>query len=302
MQRLPLVLILVFTATLGAAELPTFNPLFDFPVRDTCVCLGPDGCYYLTGTTGHPTWWQTNEGIRVWKSRDLKTWEPLGLVWSFEKNATWQKGRTGKDGKLRRAIWAPEIHYFKGTFWLAYCVNYGGTGVLRSTSGKGEGPYEDVKPDGSLTGEIDASLFVDDDGKVYFVFQNGKITRFKDDMSGLAEPPRLLKPANAKHVGFEGAFLAKIAGRYHLICAEFSGVGKSRTYDCMAASADKLDGLWSEPYLAIPHGGHNMLFRDKDGGWWSTFFGNDATAPFGERPAILPIAVGSDGRIRPAIR
>ena len=93
--------------TASAAELPDIKPLFDYPVRDTCICLAPDKTYYLTGTTGHPTWWETNEGIRVWKSRDLKTWEPLGLVWSFEKNATWQKG----NGK-QRAIWAPEIHYF----------------------------------------------------------------------------------------------------------------------------------------------------------------------------------------------
>ena len=281
------------------SPLPPIQPLFDFPVRDTCVCLGPDGTYYLTGTTGYPTWWETNEGIRVWKSRDLKTWEPLGLVWSFEKNATWQKGATGKDGKPRHAIWAPELHSFKGTFWLAYCVNYGGTGVLKSISGKAEGPYQDIHPDGPLTGEIDASLFADEDGKVYFVYQNGKIARFKDDMSGLAEAPHLLKPAAAKDVGFEGAFLTKIQGRYHLICAEFNGPKRNGTYDCMASSAEKLDGPWSEPYLAVPHGGHNMLFRDQNGGWWSTFFGNDASAPFRERPAILPIVLDDAGQIRP---
>ena len=135
-------------------KLPAIKPLFDYPVRDTCVCLGPGWTYYLTGTTGHPTWWQTNEGIRVWKSKDLKAWEPLGLVWSFEKDATWQKAKDGK-----RAIWAPELHYFKGTFWIAYCVNYGGTGILRSKTGKAEGPYEDVKP-GRPTDRRDRRLAV----------------------------------------------------------------------------------------------------------------------------------------------
>ena len=48
------------------------------------------------------------------------------------------------------------------------------------------------------------------------------IARMKDDMSGLAEKPRLLKPSNARQVGFEGAAMAKINGRYHLICAEFN--------------------------------------------------------------------------------
>ena len=288
------------TGRLTASGLPSsprnpaeLHPLFDYPVRDTCVCPGPDGTYYLTGTTGHPTWWKTNEGIRVWKSKDLKSWEPLGLVWSFAKDATWQKPRDGK-----QAIWAPELHYFKGTFWIAYCVNYGGTGILRSKTGKADGPYQDMKPDGPLTGEIDASLFDDDDGKVYFVWQNGKIALLKDDLTGLAEKPRLLQTAHGKDVGFEGAFLTKINGRYHLICAAFNKQGDHSTYDCMAAGAGTIYGPYSDAYLAIPHGGHNTLFKDARGDWWSTFFGNDADAPFRERPAILPIRMDSQYRIQ----
>jgi len=49
----------------------------------------------------------------------------------------------------------------------------------------------------------------------------------------------------------------------------------------------------------VPHGGHNMLFRDKEGAWWSTFFGNDARAPFRERPAILRIELDEQHRVRP---
>lgn len=268
------------------------KPLFDFPVRDTCVCLGPDETYYLIGTTGAPTWWNTNEGIRIWKSRDLKTWEPLGLVWSFAKDMTWQK-RAGD----RQAVWAPELHYFKNTFWIAYCINYpqGGTGILKSTTGKAEGPYVDVKPDGPLTNEIDTSLFVDDDGMVYFVYQNGKIARMKDDMSGLAEEPKLLKPANAGQVGFEGAFIFKANGRYYLSCADFI----DGRYHCYVASSDKLMGPYGDRFLAIPHGGHNMFFHDAKNQWWSTFFGNDGDAPFKERSAILPVTFGTDAEPRP---
>jgi len=266
------------------------QPLFDFPVRDTSVCLGPDETYYLIGTTGAPAWWKTNEGIRMWKSKDLKTWEPLGLVWSFEKDMTWQKKR-GEN----QAIWAPEIHFFNKTFWIAYCVNYGGTGILKSSTGKPEGPYVDIKPDGPLTGEIDASLFRDDDGKVYFVYQNGKIARLKDNMSGLAEEPRFLKPANAGRVGFEGAFLFKANNRYYLSCADFI----DDRYHCYVASSKDLYGPYGDRYLAVPHGGHNMFFMDKDGNWWSTFFGNDGDAPFREKPGLLRIEFGLDGEPRP---
>lgn len=241
----------------------------------------------------------------MWKSRDLKTWEPLGLVWSFEKNATWQKGQSDKDGKIeKQAIWAPEVHYFKGTYWLAYCLNYdkGGTGILKSESGKPEGPYVDVKKDGPVTGEIDASLFADDDGTIYLVWQNGKIAKMKDDMSGLAEEPRHLKPANSGQVGFEAASITQINGRYHLICANFNNWdGKTSTYDCMAASAENIYGPYGNSYLAIPCGGHNVLFKDVKGEWWSTYFGNDDKAPFKERPAILRVEIGSDNIIKPVV-
>jgi beta-xylosidase len=203
---------------------------------------------------------------------------------------TWQK----KKGE-HQAIWAPEIHYMKGTFWIAYCVNYGGTGILRSKTGKAEGPYEDVKPDGPLTSEIDASLFQDDDGKVYFVYQNAKVAPMKDDMSGLAETPRLLQPRNAQQVGFEGAFLFKANGRYYLSCADF----REDCYHCYVASSPSLYGPYGEAYLAVPHGGHNMFFKDLGGNWWSTFFGTDDDAPFREKPGLLRIEFGLDGEPRP---
>jgi xylan 1,4-beta-xylosidase len=40
-----------------------------------------------------------------------------------------------------------------------------------------------------------------------------------------------------------------------------------------------------------------MIFKDAQGRWWSTFFGNDEGAPFRERPAILPIHINAAGRI-----
>jgi hypothetical protein len=112
----------------------------------------------------------------------------------------------------------------------------------------------------------------------------------------LAEKPRLLKPANNDQVGFEGAFMTKIDGKYVLIAADFI----DGDYHCMAAAADKIEGPYGDRYLAIPHGGHNMLFKDLEGRWWSTFFGSDDRAPFKERAAILRIESDGKGHIRPA--
>ena len=284
------------------------KPLFDGALRDPSVCIGPDGIYYLTGTSannpagGKDTtgWWFVNEGIRIWKSRDLKHWEPLGLIWSLDKDAARAKDFKVEKGIRRRALWAPEINYIKGTFWLTYSMNYGGCGLLKSTTGKPEGPYKDVKTDGPLTnGRIDASLFQDDDGKVYFVYQNGLLARMKDDMTGFAEEPKLLTPLNNYQVGFEGAFLTKYNGKYILICAESNTNNGVSTYDCMSAVADNIYGPYGDRYLAIPHGGHNMIFKTMDGKWMSTFFGSDGTAIFNEKPGILPIEFSSDWHFHP---
>jgi xylan 1,4-beta-xylosidase len=67
----------------------------------------------------------------------------------------------------------------------------------------------------------------------------------------------------------------------------------------MIAESEKIYGPYGDRYLAIPHGGHNVLFEDKKGEWWSTFFGSDPVAPFRERPAILPIEFDAKGGIRP---
>jgi len=99
---------LLFPLTLIAQkqnQLSSIKPLFDYKLRDPSICTGPDGTYYLTGTTANNPagntdttgWWYKNEGIRIWKSKDLKKWEPMGLVWSLDKGATWMGTFFGSD-------------------------------------------------------------------------------------------------------------------------------------------------------------------------------------------------------------
>lgn len=295
----------------GKKTMPVVEPILSQKLRDPSICTGPDGTYYLTGTTannpaaGSDTtgWWYRNEGIRIWKSTDLKNWQPLGLIWTLDKDATWAKAwQKDNRGIRRRALWAPEMFYLKGTFWLTYSMNYRGCGLLKSTTGKPEGPYVDIKTDGPLTGNIDASLFRDDDGSIYWVYQNGMIAKMKDDMTGLAEEPRHLKPANNKQVGFEGAFLTKVKGKYILICAETNGQNPDRTYDCMAAISDNVYGPYGDRYMAIPSGGHNMIFQDKKGKWMSTIFGSDGKCVLSETPGILPIEFDKDLKFHPLMQ
>ncbi|MCY2995898.1 MAG: family 43 glycosylhydrolase [Planctomycetota bacterium] len=293
---------------------PGVRKLMDTPLRDPSICRGPAGTYYLTGTS-EPFWGFNNEhGIRVWKSKDLSTWEPLGTVWRYG-SSPWHE----KYLKAKKPLWAPEIHYTRGSFWLTYSMpgwdgtaKTSGSGLLRSTTGKPEGPYEDVQPAERLGDEIDASLFEDDDGAVYFLWHSGKIARMKPDMSGLAEPYRWLKSTatdpdpkhhsglcpgifgkdSFDHVGYEGMFLFKANGRYFFCCSEmFDG-----RYSCAVSTSTNIDGPYSARYEAVPHGGHSTFFQDGDGKWWSTYFG----PPWNERAAILRVEFAEDGRLQPS--
>lgn len=286
-----------------ARAVADLEPLFDYPVRDTSICRGPDDTYYLTGTTGAPDWWGVTGDLRVWQSPDLERWEPVvteprerAVVWSVDRQGTWQRQIQERDGAPFRPLWAPEIHYLRDTFWITYSIPWLGNGVLKSTSGEAHGPYESaIQPDLPISSDIDASLFEDDDGTVYFVCGNGKIAPMNEELTGITEDLTHLAPANAEEVGFEGAFLFRAEGRYHLAAADFV----DGDYHCYVASADDLYGPYGDRYLAIPHGGHNVFFRDADGDLWSTFFGNDDGAPFRERPAALRVEFDDDGRIRP---
>lgn len=306
------------SAPASQVEVAAVRRLLDTPLRDTSVCLGPGGVYYLTGTC--EPFWGDNRGIRVWRSTDLEKWESLGMVWEYGASPWHEKYRQAK-----KPLWAPEIHYLKGTFWLTYSMPgwddtaaTSGSGLLRSTTGKPEGPYVDIQPGARMGDEIDASLFEDDDGAVYFIWHSGKIARMKDDMSGLAEPYRWLKagaadpapghhsslcakifgPDSFDHVGYEGATIFKANGKYHLAAAEnFDG-----HYHGMVADSDALLGPYGPRYVAVPDGGHVTFFRDTAGKWWSTFFGNDAKAPLFQQPGIVPVEFDSAGRVHAALR
>ena len=92
--------------------IPNLKPLIpDTQLRDTIVILGGDGNYCLTGSSGADIW-DFNDGIELWRSADLKKWDYVGEVWSFDKNGTWEKNWLWHR-KPVRAIWAPEIHYIK---------------------------------------------------------------------------------------------------------------------------------------------------------------------------------------------
>ena len=296
--------------------LPPIKPIWELHLRDTTICLGPDDLYYMTGSSGDNIW-DKNDGIEMWRSADLKKWDYLGLVWSFAKDATWQKSAT--------YVWAPEIHYLKSkkTFCIAYCVGTraglsgaSGSGILISTTGKIEGPYVNpFKPDARATGGIDGTVFEDDDGSIYYTNGHGSaIFKLKDDLSGFTDQGHniQLDPASQQFarsigvtsgVGSEGPSIFKRDGKYYLGAAHFIGgvnrtTGKNGRYSSCVAISDNIYGPYSLYEEAVPCGAGGNYFQDKDGKWYCTYFGNDEASPFREKPGMVRIDFQPNGQIK----
>ena len=87
------------------------TPLFNSRMKDISITLGGDGNYYLTGTVIqlNPT------GVLLWRSKDLKEWTELGVVYN--------------DGDRLKA---PEIHFIKNNFYIVIAQSDGCIKILKS--------------------------------------------------------------------------------------------------------------------------------------------------------------------------
>ncbi len=317
--RTPLIgVLLLVCAVAGSAraaeeELPepvAVDPVLEEPLRDVSVCRGPKGAYYLTGTgpgrkADGTLDWHNNDAIYLWRSEDLRDWQPLGKVFDITESLVHTRRRLRWLRKLQivpdapqagraRGVQAPEIHYLQDTFWIAFSMNRQGTGLLRSTTGQAEGPYEFHARITTRGG--DASMFEDDDGTVYWLFDEGWIARMEDDLSGLAERPRLLQATPhgelgdwPLRVGSGGPFLFKRDGIYYLMAAERNARLGAACHDTFVAWSRDVYGPYTRRVVSIAHGGNTTVFQDGAGSYYATMSGNDPRARFRDRPAIVPL-------------
>lgn len=304
------------------------TPLLDIPMRDPSILRADDGFYYLTGTpashrsqashTSHikPDF-QNNPGIRLWRSKNLRDWEELGEVWNMAEQAMhfpemdlagFPQIRPDEPSTFAHGVTQPEIHKAQGTYWICFSVNDNGTALLRSKTGKPEGPYENWS---QLSKEgTDPSMFEDDDGAVYWIMNDGWMARLTDDLKGFAEPPRLMAPKPDPHRYTErfklvgdtthymsspqklcdgGAQLIKKNGMY-----VFFGERKSQRYyswcmDTHVMCSTNIYGPYSDRHLMIPHGGQAAYFEDADGMPYAAFSGSDIHSVLKDRGGIIPL-------------
>lgn len=295
----------IYEAGIGASKPAEMNPVpgqrAPFPwIRDTSITRGHDGNLYMTGTSGNM------DAIHLWRSRDGSRFEYMQPVFRLDSDnsSLWYNQAKG------RLLWAPEIHYLNGSYYIAWCVNLKlGMGLLKSTTGKPEGPYTPTYEGNRafISPNIDASLFTDDDGTPYFVWQGRYIRKMHRDLSGFAGERVELLTVDGEQVGYEGIFLRKIGKWYVVLAAEWNGGGNREdgTYDMMYSVSQKLMGPYTRRRVGVPHAGHSTLFQDHSNRWHVAFFGNDRTAPFRALPGIVPLSItdtGSDLLIQPVLR
>ena len=181
--------------------------------------------YYIANSTFD--WWP---GVRLHESRDMVHWNllpgPLNRVSQLD-----MKGNPSGGG-----IWAPDLSYADGKFWLIYtdvkivngafkdCANY------LVTAEDIRGPWsEPIRVNGV---GFDASLFHDTDGRKYLVQQTWDFREYHHPFDGITltefdVKTMQLKPETARTIWrgtdvklVEGPHLYTINGWYYLFCAE----------------------------------------------------------------------------------
>jgi hypothetical protein len=313
-------------------------------IRDTYVNrFTVDGrtVYVATGTTraeGLDVAQPWNDGIFVWTAPALKgPWKlvdttkirpdaPKGKVWSPEfvgENtadrtvvAPWQEYWSDTQFPKRGEVWAPEIQYFRGRWYIVACmgdhskkvgsfllVSEGGLeGPYRVAEGNLEKPFGDPVSGGpavAVKGEyyhIDGSMFTEGDA-AWLVLHNDLYAPFNADMEDITPTtalPAFAQQAYSPEPYLEGAFAFEHGGKYYLIQAAWDRTsvladGEVRNaydtaatgrvqyqYDVIMAVADKLEGPYSERWTLGVGCGGNNVFQDEHGDLWATFFRNPA--------------------------
>lgn len=202
------------------------NPLFYDEFSDPDL-IRVDDTFYLAGTTMH-----SNPGLVVLSSKDLVNWEFCS--YAFDRMDIDDPRFRLEDGKeaYGQGIWAPCIRYHKGNFYLFSNIN--GIGMQVYVSPDPKGPWKHYNMGGSTH---DVSVLFEGD-KIYAIYGYDEVhcMEIKPDFSGFVEgSDRCIIPRG--HAMGEGHHIYKIDGKYYIISADYSPMGRM-----MCARADKLEG------------------------------------------------------------
>lgn len=232
--------------------------------------LNYDGTYYMYGTM------DADKGIKVYQSKNLKTWEgPVGATNGFAlaKGDVWGNNN----------YWAPEIYHLNDRFYMFFSVE---EHIAVATSQSPLGPFKQERKAPLLeTKAIDTHLFIDDDGRKYLyyvAFNNGNLIwmcELNDNLLsvkentikfcfGCSQPWEFSKKEPVANIN-EGPFMLKHNGLYYLVYSANHFVNPD--YGIGYAIAPSPTGPWTKyagnPIICsdkkIKGTGHCAFFTDR---------------------------------------
>lgn len=239
--------------------------------------------YYIANST-----FEWFPGVRLHESKDLVHWNLLPYPLSTTTLLD-MKGNPSSGG-----IWAPDLSFSDGKFWLVYTDVKVTEGAFKdmtnylTTAEKITGPWSTpVRLNGV---GFDASLFHDDNGKKYLVQQTWDHREYRHPFHGITltefNPVTMkLQPKTARTIYngtevklVEGPHLYKIRGYYYLFAAQGGTVW---THQEVVARSKNLE---TEAFITEPEGpfitnfdtpdfplqkqGHGSLVETPAGEWY----------------------------------
>ncbi|HTR80175.1 MAG TPA: glycoside hydrolase family 43 protein [Bacteroidota bacterium] len=265
------------------------NPILAGFNPDPSVCRVGDDFYLVNSTFSY------FPGISVSHSRDLVHWKLIGYV--LDRPEQFNLDKQG----VSRGIFAPAIRYHDGNFYVTCTlVDIGGNFV--ATAKNPAGPWSKPAWLPQVNG-IDPSLFFDDDGKSYLVYNSIppenkslypghrtlRIREFNPDSLTVSDEERILvnggTDISKKPVWIEGPHILKKDGFYYLIAAE-GGTAEQHSevvfksahvfgpyvpynYNPILTQRD-LDQKRMNPITCT---GHADFVEGRPGEWWAVFLG-----------------------------
>lgn len=267
---------------------------FSNPIRagfypDPSICR-VDSDYYLVNST-----FSYFPGITVFQSRDLVQWKLIGYVLDRPE-------QLDLDGQgVSRGIFAPAIRYNKGLYYVTCTlVDIGGNFV--ATARKPAGPWSNPVWLPQIDG-IDPSLFFDDDGKSYLIYNSIppdnkplydghrtlRMYEFDPDSLRVKGVEHILVNGGTdirkKPVWIEAPHIFKKDGNYYLVAAEG---GTAENHSEVVFKSKDVFGPYTpfenNPILTqrdldpkrnhpITCTGHADFVQTLSGDWWAVFLG-----------------------------
>lgn len=243
------------------------NPVLWADVPDPDVIRVGD-IFYLMSTTMH-----LMPGAPVMRSKDLVNRELVSYL--FDK-LTDTSNYDLKNGTVYgRGQWATSIRYHNGKYYAYFSPNdkpY--KGYVYSTSDPA-GKWQLVS---RIPHFHDASLFFDDDGRVYIFYGTGQLRELKADLSGVKEGgvDMHIFQKDAEETGLlEGSRAIKHNGKYYLLMISWPKEGHRRQ---VCYRADKITGpyekrvILDDAFNGFPYVGQGTIVDDAKGNWYGVIF------------------------------